>query len=184
MNLGAKHPAAADLAHRVPEMGLLLAAARTRPAASLAERLDRPIDWRRFLGLAESHHVVPLIHKTFGSIPSVAVPDPICQCLHEAFNGNARRVMFLMAELVRLIDLFSAEGIETVPFKGPILAQDAYGNLTLRQCGDLDLLIRPAHIPRASACFSIAATSCSFPTALRRSRRSSPRWTMQPSSAI
>ncbi|MCA9149267.1 MAG: nucleotidyltransferase family protein, partial [Planctomycetales bacterium] len=33
-------------------------------------------------------------------------------------------------------------------FKGPALAADAYGDVTLRECGDLDLLISHAEFPR------------------------------------
>jgi hypothetical protein len=149
MNRGHEHSPAADLAQRVPEMALLLAATRTRTPASLPELLNHPIDWQRFLALAESHHVTPLVYKTFASMPDAAVPESVRRRLHEAFTANTRRVMFLMAQLIRLIDLFSAEGIDAVPFKGPVLAQDAYGNLALRQCGDLDVLIRPEHVPRA-----------------------------------
>jgi hypothetical protein len=36
-----------------------------------------------------------------------------------------------------------------VPFKGPALAVQAYGDLSLRQYDDLDLLIHEADVPRA-----------------------------------
>ena len=38
--------------------------------------------------------------------------------------------------------LFEKYDIQALAFKGPTLAQNAYGDITLRQFGDLDILIR------------------------------------------
>jgi len=41
-----------------------------------------------------------------------------------------------------LLKLFEAHGIQAVPYKGPALGAAAYGNLSLRQFRDLDILVR------------------------------------------
>jgi hypothetical protein len=58
-------------------------------------------------------------------------------------HTNAQRNLFLAATLLKLLRLLEAHGTPAVPFKGPVLAVVAYGNLALRQFGDLDILVRP-----------------------------------------
>jgi hypothetical protein len=45
-------------------------------------------------------------------------------------------------------ELFEQSSLRMLVFKGPTLALDAYGDLGLRECGDLDMLIRPHDFPR------------------------------------
>jgi hypothetical protein len=52
-------------------------------------------------------------------------------------------------QLLQTLELLRESGIQTVPFKGPALAVQAYGDLSLRQYDDLDLLIHEADVPRA-----------------------------------
>jgi len=46
------------------------------------------------------------------------------------------------------MNLFETHGIKAVPFKGPVLAEVAYGNFLLRQFCDLDILIHKADFAR------------------------------------
>jgi hypothetical protein len=48
----------------------------------------------------------------------------------------------MSAELIRIMKLLEDNGIEALAFKGPTLAQMAYGNITLRQYCDLDMLTK------------------------------------------
>jgi hypothetical protein len=50
--------------------------------------------------------------------------------------------------LIRIIDRLSALGIAVMPYKGLALAEVAYGDIALRQSGDIDLLIRPQDLRR------------------------------------
>jgi hypothetical protein len=58
-------------------------------------------------------------------------------------------------ELKTVLRLLEAHDIPSIPYKGPMLALTVYGNLALREFGDLDLLLRPADILQAK---SILAT--------------------------
>jgi hypothetical protein len=55
----------------------------------------------------------------------------------------------LTGELVKIVELFESHGIPVLSFKGPSLALTAYGNLSLRQAGDLDILVRERDVPEA-----------------------------------
>jgi hypothetical protein len=59
------------------------------------------------------------------------------------------RNLGLTGELIRVLRLFDEQCIAALTFKGPTLAQAAYGSPALREFGDLDLLLRPCDIRRA-----------------------------------
>jgi hypothetical protein len=45
--------------------------------------------------------------------------------------------------------LLREAGIDALPFKGPALAVQLYGNYAMRQFGDLDIVVHPARVSRA-----------------------------------
>jgi hypothetical protein len=49
--------------------------------------------------------------------------------------------MLLTSELINIMKLFEENNIKAIAFKGPTLAQLAYGDITLRQYVDLDVLV-------------------------------------------
>jgi hypothetical protein len=53
--------------------------------------------------------------------------------------------------MIRISRLLHAEGLFAVPYKGPILAAQAYGDFGLRQFVDLDFAVRQSDIFRAQA---------------------------------
>jgi len=64
--------------------------------------------------------------------------------LHSMKSYNMRIVqqnMLMTSELVKVITLLDKHNIEAIPFKGPLLSHIAYGNITLRQYADLDILV-------------------------------------------
>ncbi len=59
-------------------------------------------------------------------------------------HENTVQSLTAFAELVRLLEILKQAGYDrTIAFKGPILSQLAYGNLTSRVFRDLDLLLSP-----------------------------------------
>ncbi|RRS30903.1 MAG: hypothetical protein P794_05210 [Epsilonproteobacteria bacterium (ex Lamellibrachia satsuma)] len=53
----------------------------------------------------------------------------------------AQRNILMSAELLKIMQLLEKNSIEALAFKGPTLSQMAYGDITLRQFGDLDILV-------------------------------------------
>ena len=84
---------------------------------------------------------MPLLYRTLNSTCSDAVPKEILQELREHFYANAGRNLFLTKELIKILELFDAHGIPSIPYKGPVLAASVYGNLAFREFGDLDILV-------------------------------------------
>jgi hypothetical protein len=79
------------------------------------------------------------------------VPRNVSKQLHDFYEANSRRSLFLTGELTRVLHLMEENGIIAIPFKGPALAASAYGDLSLREFTDLDILVQREDVPRARA---------------------------------
>ena len=112
--------------------------------------LLRSADWTRLLGLAEEHGVVGPLAECVRGLPGDAVPPEIRQSLIDRRRTQIFLSLRMTAELFRILDRFSSEGISTLVVKGPVLAVQAYGDPAMRSYGDLDLLVRQRDIRRAT----------------------------------
>lgn len=136
------------------EMRLLLCCARRRMTPEHAEELRAlvraGIDWEGLASLAGRNKMLPLLWWHLGREVST-LPEPAASSLRYAFVHNAAQMLRHSAELLELGRLFATEGIAMVPYKGPVLAAQLYGNIALRQAGDLDILVRRSDVGRARA---------------------------------
>src|SRR5687767_10017257 len=109
-----------------PEVYLLLDCARTCLDAERRRRIESlistEIDWTHLLRLARGHGVMPLLYRTLNSTFSEAVPKDILQELRQHFYDNTGHNLFLTKELIKIVELFDAHGILSIPYKGPVLA--------------------------------------------------------------
>lgn len=151
-----------------PELRLLLAAARTDSTLASQPELLAGIDWAKVFELASGHHVTPLVFKSISNLPAGTVPAEIFEKFKLTVAYSTRRNLFLLGELVRLLNLFDEHQIPLVPFKGPVLALQGYRDVSLRQCGDLDVLIRPSDVPKAKRLLLDRAHEMCFPTSTPR----------------
>ncbi|MBZ5569641.1 MAG: nucleotidyltransferase family protein [Acidobacteriia bacterium] len=96
--------------------------------------------------VADRHGVLPLLARAQqdARIGSPAV-DAIRQRARQVALDNLR----LSAELLDIMRVLEAGGIDALAYKGPAMAQLLYGNVTLRQSCDLDILVAPADVSRA-----------------------------------
>jgi hypothetical protein len=135
------------------EYHLLRCAARVRltPAESfdLTRLFQADFHWDFVLAAGRRHGILPLLHLHLRDVH--AVPQAVRDQLQAHARANAARNLLLSGELLQLLRLFAADGVTALPFKGPTLAVQAYGNLALREFGDLDLLVPEAELPRAKA---------------------------------
>ena len=99
--------------------------------------------------LASRHGVLPLIYKTLKSLSqsnnsnhkSLITNHEILSAFKQQYLNIAQRNMLMSAELIRIMKLLRENDIEALAFKGPALSQMAYGDITLRQYVDLDILV-------------------------------------------
>ena len=128
-----------------PEVRLLILCARTRLAPEVAgqirELLAAELDWNYVIRAALHHGLMPLLCHHLGAVAPEAVLPPAWEHLQRLFHTNACQNLVLTTELLRLLTLFESHGIAAIPYKGPALAVTLYGDLSLRQFDDLDILI-------------------------------------------
>ncbi|HXM61351.1 MAG TPA: nucleotidyltransferase family protein [Terriglobales bacterium] len=106
------------------------------------------LNWKRLLALVDHHRVVPQVYGELSAY-SHLVPTQHLDALRSRYQNNARKTLWFTAELIRIVGHLESAGIKVLPYKGPVLAQTLYGEVTQRQFGDLDLLIHPADVPKA-----------------------------------
>lgn len=138
-----------------PEVELLFCCTRTCMDPISAERirslLREDMDWSYLLQTASRWRVRPLLYRNLNAICLEGVPEAILAQLRNHFHTNAQRNLFLVGELVKLLRLFEIQGIPAISFKGPVLAASVYTNFALRECGDLDLLVRKQDVIEAKS---------------------------------
>jgi putative nucleotidyltransferase-like protein len=135
-----------------PEVQLLLACARSvvdeSNAAQITALAAKTMDWERLVYLGIGHGVVPLLYRSLNSVRPAGVPSNVLQRFRSRAQEIAGRNLLLATELLSLLDLLNANGISVMPYKGPALACQVYGELRLRSFIDLDILVRRSDIPK------------------------------------
>jgi len=106
-------------------------------------------EWADVLALAELHGVLPLLCPALLRI-SNSLPRNVEERIRRSEILNARRALLLTGELLRITQHFREQNISVLPYKGPALSQLLYAGVTRRQAGDLDLLVRPCDVARAT----------------------------------
>ena len=100
-----------------------------------------------FIDLAHQHGILPLVYKTIKQLSSSSsLNTEILTELKAHYQTIAQRNMLMSAELIRIMKLLEDNGIEALAFKGPALSQLVYGDITLRQYVDLDVLVKKEDI--------------------------------------
>jgi len=115
------------------------------------------------LVLAEAHGVAGHLTACLRNLDEDVVPPEIRQTLVDRRRAQIFFTLRLTAELFRILDRFTLEGIGALVVKGPVLAVQAYGDPAMRAYGDLDLLVRQRDIRRATELLSAAGFSPAVP---------------------
>jgi hypothetical protein len=108
----------------------------------ISKLLSEDIDWEYIVHAGHSHRILPLLYHKLKNTESEAIPELILKQLKNNFYNNAQRNLFLTQELLRLLDIFQQNNIIAIPLKGLTLAVTAYGDLSLRMMGDLDIFVQ------------------------------------------
>src|SRR5712664_3295927 len=128
---------------------LIEVASPARDRQRLASFL-RSSDWARLLILAEEHGVTGHLTASLRGLEEGLIPPEIRQALVDRQRAQIFFTLRLTAELFRILEQFTSEGIGALVVKGPVLAVRAYGDPAMRAYGDLDLLVRQRDIRRAT----------------------------------
>ena len=123
---------------------MLVFCARTRMDHELREKiielLHEDLDWDYLTQRAFQHKLMPLLYWNLKELPEY-IPQKVLKSLKENFNRNAKKNLLMLGELLKLLNLFEEQGLNIIPYKGPLLAIYAYKNLVLREFDDLDIFV-------------------------------------------
>lgn len=160
------------VASACPEKQLIVRCARTRLREVDAEEIrslsSQKLDWEYVLSEAEENSIVPLLNKSLSEAARDVIPTATADKLREASRANSIRCLFLSAELARILQMFRAESIQAIPYKGPVLAAQSYGDVTLREFEDLDIVLPQKDLPRAHALLQQQGYEPRFPWILSK----------------
>lgn len=125
-----------------------------------------PLNWDSLLGDASCHSVTPLLAKQLSAIAGDALSPAQLEQLKDLARVTVVRNLALTAELIAILDLFRSEGAQAIPYKGPVLAAQAYGDFSLREFEDLDLVLRQKDMPKANRLVTTLGYRAKYPWAL------------------
>ena len=138
-----------------PERELVLLCARTKLDAAATGRIREillgPLNWPGVVAVANDHHVETFLHENSKLAGGRLVPAEWLDTLSESAHKTAALSVLLSSELLRICGIFEKEGLPIIPYKGLVLSQLAYGNLTVRRFIDLDFFVPHKDMPCATA---------------------------------
>lgn len=122
---------------------LLLAACCRWPtdATAIREAGQTAIDWRRFVKLAQRHRVLGFARIGLETA-AIAVPPGLVAAHYRQFARN----LLLLDEAGRIASMLADADIPAAFLKGATLAELAYGNQSVKQTLDNDLLVGPGQV--------------------------------------
>jgi hypothetical protein len=133
------------------EWNFLLAASSPDLSQSLLNRirilLEQPLDWEQVLRLADRHGTASLLYQNLHPL-NIVLPA-VLTSLRRSYEHNIHKSLFLTRELIRILDCLKTSGIEAIPYKGVVLSERYYGDMALRQSGDMDLFVGKQDVVRA-----------------------------------
>ena len=116
--------------------------------AYIKEKADT-IDWDLFFELALHHRIYPLLSTKLKMIDEDLIPSHIVQDMTEMYKRNTFHMLYLAGVMEEVCRVFTENKINLLVLKGPILAVDLYGDVSLRTSSDLDMLIPIQELDRA-----------------------------------
>lgn len=104
------------------------------------------------MSTAYSHGVFPLVYLTLKKYKD-KISENILSSIKYIYMDIVKHNMLLTSELINIMELLEENNIKAIAFKGPTLAQFAYGDITLRQYVDLDILIEKENLEKSYELF-------------------------------
>ena len=105
-------------------------------------------DWSYILSFSQKHGISSLVYSNIKKHLDSKVPTAVLNSFRESSLDNSKKNLFLTSVLIKIVDELSELRIEAVPFKGAVLSQLIYKDITIREYYDLDLIVFKKDIVR------------------------------------
>lgn len=116
---------------------------------SIKQILKNDIDWDYFIKLYEHHQISSLVYWNIKTHFGNLIPESYLSQLESNYKNTAVRNMFLTDELLSILKEYNLNEIKAIPIKGPLIAEQIYENLTVREFIDIDILVYQKDVEKA-----------------------------------
>ncbi len=134
-----------------PERKIVVCCARARidpGAKDVVRALVRgDLNWADVLANAEHHGLLPIVYESIAGAAQDLVAPAQWNGVRDAAAASTTNDLSLLRELLRLHRLFEAARLPAISYKGPVLAEVAYGSAIRREYEDLDFAVPQKYIP-------------------------------------
>jgi hypothetical protein len=107
------------------------------------------LDWTAFLDLVARHRVTSLVAARLPSLADLGAPEGVVARFEERRRRAAMANLRMIAEARSVGRLLETGGLRALHLKGPALSVVAFGEATLRDGRDVDLLVAPEDVAHA-----------------------------------
>ncbi len=128
------------------------------------------MDWEELLALSAHHRLLPMVQRSL-ALAQVTMPEQTRSALRAAALTNAHATVRYMGLVTQLLEVFAGEGIPVRVLKGVPLSVLAFSDASLRDVGDVDLLIPPGYEERADSLVTAGGFIRRVPAAVLTPRR-------------
>ncbi|AEH38935.1 nucleotidyltransferase domain-containing protein [Halopiger xanaduensis] len=134
-----------------PEERLVVRCVRTafEPDTDAVAIPEDALNWDEVITITGKHGVSYLVLDALRT--QDGVPPEAFEKLKAQAQRRSHRNLQMVQELVEVVRSFRNRGIRAIPYKGPVIAERAYGDIGRRDFGDLDLLVSRDALPKAKA---------------------------------
>ncbi|MEI2472892.1 nucleotidyltransferase family protein [Peribacillus frigoritolerans] len=116
---------------------------------SLKKEVYSDFDWDLFLQLAIHHRVYPIIYSKIKRLEEKRIPSYVFQTLNKEYKQNTFKMLHLSGEMELVSKLFNENQVNLIFLKGPVIAAELFGDISLRTSKDLDMLIPITSLEKA-----------------------------------
>lgn len=109
----------------------------------IASDLFSKVNWERFLELVWHHRTYPIIYKSLkaNALKHSYIPERTIELVRREYQRNMFQMLHMTREMEAICKCLSQLHIRTIVLKGPVLAQELFGDISHRTSSDLDILI-------------------------------------------
>ncbi|HTQ00444.1 MAG TPA: nucleotidyltransferase family protein [Casimicrobiaceae bacterium] len=108
-------------------------------------------DWGVIVERALHHGVAPLLCRRLIRRPPPDAPSDVIAAAAVYLESVEKQGAARLAQLIEVLAALERDGVEALPFKGPVLGVAAHASATLRESRDLDVLVRRQDMAAAVA---------------------------------
>ncbi|UOR13774.1 nucleotidyltransferase domain-containing protein [Halobacillus amylolyticus] len=119
----------------------LLKCENSHQVTAINPDLFKDIDWELFIKQTKHHRIYPFLYSKIKGTDENMIPPNVIKDVSYEYKRNTFQMLHLSGQMEQLNQKFSEHQIKLLFLKGPVLAHDLYGDLSLRTSSDLDVLI-------------------------------------------